>query len=135
MPGRCVVGGYSAFPDVQKGLILHSIPFLDNERPEARKRRKKWVDIVKQKRAKWEPTRNSSMCSKYFTEGDYIQRFTYVNEETIKPMVTRLKHDEICVTAVPSVHTEGVTKTPVVSKSAKGRLEQAVRLKNLCQLF
>ena len=134
MPGRCV-GGCSAFPDVQKGLILRSIPFLDNERPEARKRRKKWVGFVKQKRAKWEPTQNSSICSNHFTEDDYIRRFTYVNEVTIKPIVTRLKHDEICVTAVPSVHAEGVTKTPVVSESAKGRLEQAVRLKNLCQLF
>ena len=57
MPGRCVVGGCSAFPDVQIGLILHAIPFLnDDERPEARKRRKKWIDFVKQKRAKWEPT-------------------------------------------------------------------------------
>ena len=73
MPGRCVVGGCSTFPDVQKGLILHAIPFLDDERPEARKRRKKWVDFVKQKRAKWEPTRNSSICSKHFTEEDYIR--------------------------------------------------------------
>ena len=38
MLGRCVVGGCSAFPDVQKGLILQAIPFLDSERPEARKR-------------------------------------------------------------------------------------------------
>ena len=39
MPGRCVVGGCSAFPDVQNDLILHAIPFLNDERPEARKRR------------------------------------------------------------------------------------------------
>ena len=29
---RCVVGGCFAFPDVQKGLILHATPFLDDER-------------------------------------------------------------------------------------------------------
>jgi len=52
MPGRCVVGGSSAFPDVQKGLILHATPILDNEGPETRKCRQKWVDFVKQKRAK-----------------------------------------------------------------------------------
>ena len=132
MPGRCVVGGCSAFPDVQKGLILHAIPFLDDERPEARKRRKKWVDFVKQKRAKWEPTRNSSICSKHFTEEDYIRRFTFVDELTNKPIVPRLKRDEIGVTAVPSVHAEAVTKTPVISESAKRRLERAVRLENLC---
>ena len=132
MPGRCVVGGCSAFPDVQKGLILHAIPFLDDERPEARKRRKKWVDFVKQKRAKWEPTRNSSICSKHFTEEDYVRHFTFVDELTEKPIVPRLKRDEIGVTAVPSVHAEAVTKTPVISESAKRRLERAVRLENLC---
>ena len=132
MPGRCVVGGCSAFPDVQKGLILHAIPFPNDERPEARKRRKKWVDFVKQKRAKWEPTRNSSVCSKHFTEEDYIRRFTFVDELTNKPIVPRLKRDEIGVTAVPSVHAEAVTKTPVISESAKRCLERAVRLENLC---
>ena len=35
--GRRVAGGYSAFPDVHKGLILHATPFLDNESPETRK--------------------------------------------------------------------------------------------------
>jgi len=128
MPGRCVVGGCSAFPDVQKGLILHAIPFLDDECPEARKRRKKWVDFVKQKRAKWEPTRNSSICSRHFTEDDYIRRFSFVDEVTNKPIMPRLKRDEIGITAVPSVHAEAVTKTPVVTESAKRRLERAVRI-------
>ena len=36
-----MVGGCSAFPDVQNGLILHAIPFLnDDERPEAWKRKR-----------------------------------------------------------------------------------------------
>ena len=35
--GRRVAGGYSAFSDVHKGLILHATPFLDNESPETRK--------------------------------------------------------------------------------------------------
>ena len=129
MPGRCVVGECSAFPGVHKGLILHAI------RPEARKRRKKWVYFVKQKRAKWEPTRDSSICSKHFTEDDYIRRFTFVDEVTNKPIVSILKRDEIDVTAVPSVHAEAVTKKPVISESAKRRLERAVILENLCQLF
>jgi len=37
--------------------------------------------------------------------------------------------------AVASVHAEAVTKTPVISESAKRRLERVVRLENLCQLF
>ena len=69
-------------------------------------RRKKWADFVKQKRPKWEPTRNSSICSKHFTENDYIRRFTYVDEVTNKPTVPRLKRDELGVTAVPSIHAK-----------------------------
>ena len=127
MPGRCVVGGCSAFPDVQNGLILHAIPFLNDELPEARKRRKKWIDFVKQKRAKWEPTRNSSVCSRHFTENDYVRRFSSVDEVTKKPIMPRLKQDEISINVVPSVHAEAVTKKPVVSESAKRCLERGVR--------
>ena len=127
MLGKCVVGGCSAFPDVQNGLILHAIPFLNDERPEARKRRKKWIDFVKQKRDKWEPTRNSSVCSRHFTENDYVRRFSFVNEVTKKPIMPRLKRDEIGINVAPSVHAEAVTKKQVVSESAKRRLERAVR--------
>jgi len=116
-------------PDVQEGLILHGTPFLDDERPEAKKRRKKWVDFVKQKRAKWEPTRNSSICSRQLTQDDYIRRFSIVYEVTNKPCMPRLTRDEIVVTVVPSVYAEAVTKTPVVTESAKGRLERAVRMR------
>ena len=132
MPGSCVAGGCSAVPDVRNGLILHAIPFLDDERPEARKRRKKWVDFVKQKRAKWEPTRNSSICSRHFTKDDYIRRFSFVDEVTNKPILPRLKRDEIGVTAVPSVHAEVVRKTPVVTESAKRRHERAARISVKC---
>ena len=51
MPARCLAGGCFAFPDVEKGIILHAIPFYNDDRPEARKRKKKWVDFVKQKRS------------------------------------------------------------------------------------
>jgi len=128
MPGRCVVGGSSALPDVQKGLILHSTPILDDECPETRKCRQKWVDFVKQKRAKWEPTQNSSICSRHFTQ-DYIHRFSFVDKVTNKPFMPRLTRDETGIIAVPSVHAEVVTKTPVVTERAKRCLERAVRMR------
>lgn len=59
MPTRCVAGGCSNTPDLEKGIALHSIPYFGDDRPQAKKRRKKWVDFVKQKRAKWEPSKNS----------------------------------------------------------------------------
>ena len=130
MPDRCVVGGCSAFPDVKKGIILHAIPILNDERPEAKKRRKKWVDFVKQKRAWWEPTRNSSVCSKHFTENDFVRRFTFVDEVAKKPFLPRLKRDEIGVNVVPSIHAEAVTTKVVLSESAKRRIKRTVRIVN-----
>ena len=46
MPERCVICGCSNTRDVKEGISLHVIPFYGNERTEAKKRRKKWVDFV-----------------------------------------------------------------------------------------
>ena len=135
MPGRCVAGGCSAFPDVEKGLVLHAIPFYNDDRPEARKHRKKWVDFVKQKRAKWEPTRNSSLCSRHFTEDDFIRRFTFADETSGKPIIPRLKRDELGINVFPTIHPEVVNKTPVLSESAKRRQERQVRIVNCADLI
>ena len=44
MPSRCVVGGCSNTPDLERGIALHTIPFHRYKRPMAKKRRKRWVD-------------------------------------------------------------------------------------------
>ena len=54
MPTICIAAGCSSKKDKAKGISLHVIPFFEDERPEAKRRRKKWVDFVKQKRAKWQ---------------------------------------------------------------------------------
>ena len=76
MPNKCVVGGCSNAPDLPSGIGLRTIPFFGDERHEAKKRRKKWVDFVKAKRAKWEPTKNSVVCNKHFRVQDLERRFT-----------------------------------------------------------
>jgi len=48
MPGRRVAGGYSAFPEVVKDIVLHAIPLHNDDRPEAGKCRKRWIDFVKE---------------------------------------------------------------------------------------
>jgi len=51
--GRHVARGCSPFPDVHKGLILHAILFsMTKARKQGNIRRQKWVDFVKQRRAK-----------------------------------------------------------------------------------
>ena len=49
MPSRCVVYGCSNYPDAKNQIALHPIPFYGDQRPEAAKRRKRWVDFVKAK--------------------------------------------------------------------------------------
>ena len=45
MPARCVVGGCSSNTiNMQEGIGLLTIPFDDDDRPEAKKRRKRWVE-------------------------------------------------------------------------------------------
>ena len=41
MPNRCVAGGCGNSPNLKKGIALHFIPFKDDDRPQARKKKKK----------------------------------------------------------------------------------------------
>ena len=51
MPERCVVAGCSNIKDVTNRISLHLIPFFDDDRPEVKRRRRKWVEFVNRKRA------------------------------------------------------------------------------------
>ena len=86
MPTVCVAPGCSNQRDESRGIALHIIPFFNDERAEAKRRRKKWVDFVKQKRVKWEPSRHSVICSVYFKLEDFEQRFVLAEPES-KPMI------------------------------------------------
>ena len=55
-------------------MTLHPIPFYNDERLEAKRRRKKWVDWVKLKRARWEPTMHSCICSFHFTPESFERK-------------------------------------------------------------
>ena len=67
MPDRCVVAGCSNENDPERNISLHKIPCLGDDRSEAKARGKEWVDFVKLKRAKWEPTAYSRVCSVHFS--------------------------------------------------------------------
>ena len=67
---------------------------------------------------------NSSICSKHFTEDDYMRRFTFADSLTNKPIMPRLKRDEFGINVFLSVHAEAEINKPVVTEfSAKRRLE------------
>ena len=73
MPGRCVVGGCSNGNDPERNISLHKILCYGDDRTEAKARRKKWVDFVKLKRAKWKPTAASRV---YAQSTSVIQRIS-----------------------------------------------------------
>ena len=91
MPDRCAVFGCSNHSNSEKGISLHRIPFWNDEHVEAKRRRKRWMNFVATKRAKWTPTKLSVVCSQHFKEEDYDK---YVVEiPGTKKYTARLKKD------------------------------------------
>ena len=100
MPNRCVVAGCSNVTDAKSGISLHFIPFAGDDRPEAKSRHKQWVDYVRTKQAKWDPTPNSSICSAHFAKEDFTGIFSVHSGK--RP---RLNTDEIGIVAIPKFNT------------------------------
>ena len=106
MPHRCVVFGCSNTSNLKKGIALHRIPYANDKRPEANKRRKAWVDFVKRKRKNWQPSSSSEVCSKHFKEDDFVCRYTgemgVCNSEKPLLVAPTLKRDSIGICVWPS---------------------------------
>ena len=101
MPGRCVVGGCSNRNDSERNISLHKIPCYGDDRTEAKARRKKWVDFVKLKRAKWAPTAASRVCSVHFSNSeDFEVQFSIPGVKRRRELIK----DEIGPIPVPRFH-------------------------------
>ena len=92
MLARCVVGGCSNVPNAEQEITLHFIPSFDDKWPEAKKRRRQWVNFVRVKRAKWSPTKYSGVCSAHFG----------------KMQTPRLITDEVGVVPIPRFYERTV---------------------------
>ena len=103
MPDRCVVANCSNVNDPSNGISLHRIPFWNDERPEAKKRKRQWISFVSRKRAKWIPSKSSVICSAHFTPDDFVRKFAGFAEKELK-YDARLKRDDIGISAIPSVY-------------------------------
>ena len=107
MPERCVVYGCSNTRDVKEGISLHVIPFSGDERTEAKKRRKKWVDFVCRTRAKWNPTSRSVICSKHFKIEDFSH--CYASSQGEGSLANRwLRRDEIGISVFPTIYPTSI---------------------------
>lgn len=102
MPDRCVVFGCSNESDLTKGISLHRIPFWNDDRAEAKRRRKVWVNFVAKKRDKWKPTKYSAVCSAHFNSDDY--EIYAIEIPGTKDYTPRLKKDDIGVMVFPTIY-------------------------------
>ena len=107
MPARCVVYGCSNTPDAVNQIALQPIPYYGDLRPEAVKRGKHWIDFVKLKRAGWDPSRQSHVCSKHFKADDFVRTLNLPGLE--QRTFPRLKTDELGVTAYPGAKCDRKT--------------------------
>ena len=117
MPKRCVVFGCSNVPNTKEGISVHNIPFAENERPEAKKRRKRWVNFVDQRRANFTLSNTSVVCSKHFKPEDFERQFLLAPESS-KPAIPRLKRDEIGVCVWPTLFEEP-KEAPMTAREAR----------------
>ncbi len=103
MPNYCVVFGCSNIACTKNRVSLFKIPFRNDDRPEAKRRRKLWVNFVTRTRKKWKPGTNSSICSAHFTEESFQRRFNTLPgmSGTYVPMLMR---DDFGINASPSVY-------------------------------
>ena len=98
MPLRCILPTCSNNPDKESCIALHKIPFFNDDRPEAKRRRKRWVQFVNSKRADtWQLSKDTAVCSKHFTQESFVRK-VFVPGTT-----PRLIRDEIGVVPFPTV--------------------------------
>ena len=105
MLDRCVVFGCSNLANAAKGITLHLIPFFNDKRSEAKRRRKQWVYFVKATRDKWVPTKNSAVCSEHFTPESFSWRISVMSDSD-----SHLTRDDFRIAAYPTIQTKIVTE-------------------------
>ena len=103
---------------LRKGPSLHKIPFYGDDRPEAKRRRKKWVDFVSRKRDKWRPTTHSVICSVHFNASDYEKKYL-VEIPNAKNGRPSLKRDDFGISVFPSIQCKSAANVTASARSAR----------------
>ena len=103
MPERCVVAECSNVKNVVEGISLHRLPYFGDVRPVAKQRRRQWVNFVQRKRASWEASKSSVICSSHSKADDFERRFVQL-PGLEQPLKARLREDEFGIVAIPSVY-------------------------------
>ena len=74
MPLRCILPTCGNAPNKEKCIALHKVSFYNDDRPEAKKRRKKWVSFINSKRTdRWQLSKDTAVCSAHFTRDSFVR--------------------------------------------------------------
>lgn len=118
MPYKCVAAGCSNEPNSAERISCHFIPFWKKLHPEAKRRRKRWVDFVDSKRANFHPTKKSVICSKHFLPEDFNRRFATLEPE--KPHKKRtLRRDDFGICVWPTHTIVAKEQAPMSSRTRR----------------
>ena len=101
---------------LENGRGLHMIPFYGHERPEAKKRRKRWIDFVRLKRAQWEPSKDSVICSKHFKPDDFVRNYALLKDQEA-PSIPYLVRDHFGITTFPKGQDPCRTRSLLIDSS------------------
>lgn len=121
MLDRCVLYGCNNKASLTKCISLYRIPYWDNERQEA-KRRKKWLDYILRKRVQWKPSLSSVVCFEHSKES----YFDYGSATVGKYKVPKIKRNDIGIIVVPTLQLK---VTCLESKRSK-RIQRRKKARN-----
>ena len=122
MPFYCVAANCKNKASLMDGISLHTIPFYNDERPDAKRQRKIWVDFISTKRL-FVPSKTSTICSEHFKPEDYERRF-FLLPGLSKRNYPKQKTDELGICVFPTIHA-------LSSKDVARTQEQSARNKRM----
>jgi hypothetical protein len=122
MVNSCVAANCTNKLCLSSGISLHTIPYYNDDRPEAKRRRKIWVDFINAKRV-FVPSKALTLCSAHFKPEDYERRFSILPGQT-KPNYPKLRSDKLGICVYPSIHAEAreTSREPVVQSPRDRRM-------------
>ena len=111
MVNKCCTVGCGNFTCLKEGVSVHGIPYSNNDNPEAKRRRKRWIDFVRVRRDQCEPGKTSSICAQHFRPEDYQRMFNFLPGQE-KPARRLLKQDHLGICVFPTIQPPRSAKQP-----------------------
>jgi len=106
--------------NLQEDIALHTIESYADDRPKSKKRRKRWVDFVKLKRSKREPSKTLVIYSKHFKADDFVRPLDVSSEEQWTPMTPWLKRNDYGINVFPPGGDSLMKQTGMLVVSLRG---------------